>query len=605
MASPLVSCQSVTKAFAARPLFDGLSFGIEENEHAALIGPNGSGKSTLLRLIAGLEKPDGGTVVLRKGVRLAYVPQEESFPNDATVEGVLRDALTPFSLDDTESELRIERILEEMRFADRGQRTATLSGGWRKRLAIARAAIVEPDLMLLDEPTNHLDLEGVLWLEDYLTNAVFAFLLISHDRYFLENVAKRVIDLNPAYAGGFFAAEGAYSDFLEKREEYFERQNREEQALASVVRREVEWLKRGAKARTTKAKGRIEQAEGLISDLKELKTRNTLADREVAGMDFSASGRMTREMIVLKGVGKSLGGREILRNVDAVLSPRRRVGIVGPNGAGKTTLLRLMTGELLPDSGTVKQAADLKIVRFDQNRTGIDRSLTLRDALSPNSDTVVYRGNPMHVSGWAKRFLFRQDQLPQSVSALSGGEQSRLLMAKLMLQPADILVLDEPTNDLDIPTLDILGESLTTFSGAVVLVTHDRFLLDQVATEILGLMGDGTVRLFADFEQYEAARAVPAAPPSVSQKPAAASVKPGVTESKPALSTAERRELAQIEGKILEAEEAVARWERSLADPAVTRDPAKLQEAWTGAETAREAVATLYARWEELESRKT
>ena len=608
MASALVSCQSLAKSHGARPLFVDLSFAIEEQERAALIGPNGSGKSTLLKIIAGLEKTDSGTVSARRGARMAYVPQEEDFPAGVTVNTVLRAALSKEPIDATEREMRIEMLLALMEFPDSEQEAATLSGGWQKRLSLAKAAITEPDLMLLDEPTNHLDLDGVLWLETYLNGANFAYLVISHDRYFLENVAQRVIELNPAYVGGYFAASGAYSDFIEKREAYFARQTKEQQALAGVVRREVAWLRRGAKARTTKAKGRIEQAGNLIADLNELKFRNAQAEREVSGMAFSASGRQTKEMIVLKGVSKTLGERQILNHVELIVSPRRRIGVVGPNGSGKTTLLRTITGDLSPDAGTVKRASDLKIVWFEQSRESLERNLSLRDALSPNSDTVEYRGSQMHVSGWAKRFLFRQEQLPQSVGSLSGGEQARVLIAQLMLRPADLLILDEPTNDLDIPTLDILTESLIDFPGAVVLVTHDRMMLDQVATEIAGLMGDGTVRLLADYEQYEQARTEserePSPAPKVKAQEKAVSAPPPA--AKPlGLNAMERKELAQMESKIMAAEEIVSQWEAALIDPAVASDAIKLQEAWNALQIARDSVTDLYARWEDLESRKT
>ncbi len=620
MASALISCQALSKTHGARPLFENLSFAIEDDEQAALIGPNGAGKSTLMKLLAGLDKPDSGVVSSRRGARIAYVPQEEKFSESETVESVLRQALSKEPMDETERSLRIEMMLAMMQFPDPEQSASALSGGWRKRLSLAQAAITEPDLILLDEPTNHLDLDGVLWLEEYLQNATFAYLVISHDRYFLENVAKRVIELNPAYAGGFFAASGAYSDFLEKRDEYFARQTKEQQALAGVVRREVEWLRRGAKARTTKAKGRIEQAGNLIADLGELKYRNAQAEREVAGMTFSASGRQTKEMVVLKSVGKTLGGRTILKDVELVISPKRRLGVVGPNGSGKTTLLRLIADEWEPDAGIVKRAPDLKIIWFTQNRDELDKSLSLRDALSPNSDSVEYRGGTMHVSGWAKRFLFRQEQLSQNVGALSGGEQARVLIARLMLQSADMLILDEPTNDLDIPTLDILTESLLTFPGAVVLVTHDRMMLDQVATEVAGLMGDGTVRLVADYEQYEAARAEKPNVPETgkrndvvtsSKSPAKSTSSPGTVPTaspgakRPTLSASERKELAQMEQIILTAEENVTKWEAALSDPTVTADPIKVSEAWDALQSAKENVNVLFARWEDLESRKT
>lgn len=600
MAIALLSCQSLTKTHSARPLFDGISLGIEEGERVGLIGPNGSGKSTLLKLLAGQEKPDSGMVSPRKGLQVVYIPQEEVFPKDATVEQVLTDALKNMPLEPDEKAVRIELALTEAGFPDRAQAAATLSGGWKKRLALMQAFIREPELALLDEPTNHLDLDGVLWLETYLIRAPFAFLLVSHDRQFLENVVTRLIELHPMYEGGYFSAEGAYSDFLEKREAYLARQQQRQQGMESVVRREIEWLRRGAQARTTKAKGRIEQAGRLIGDLKEIQYRNARAESSVGGMTFSASGRMTKEMIVLKGVSKSLGGRKLFSDVDLTISPRRRIGVVGPNGSGKTTLLRLLTGELEPDTGTVRRADSLQIIWFEQNRNTLDRDVPLRHALSPNSDMVRYRESSMHVAGWAKRFLFRADQLDQPVGSLSGGEQARVLIAQLMLQPADILILDEPTNDLDIPTLEVLEESLESFPGAVVLVTHDRYLLERVSTEVVGLMEDGSVRLFADYEQYATTRAELNRPAPVVTKAAPKTVESPVRAG---LSTAERRELSQMEAKIEQAEATVAQWEAALNDQAVVTDASRLQEAWESLNAAKEAVTLLYARWEALEEK--
>lgn len=605
MASVL-SCQNLSKTHT-RLLFTGISFGLEDGDHAGLIGPNGAGKSTLLQILAGLEKPDTGNVSLRRGTRALYVPQEENFTASQTVRGVLSTALSDLPLEADEHALRVDRALADAGFADDGaQTTGELSGGWRKRLAIAEAVIREPDLLLLDEPTNHLDLDGVLWLETYLQNASFAFLVVTHDRVFLENIARRIIELNGAYEGGYLSSDGPYSTFLERREAYLSAQERHQEALESVVRREIEWLQRGAKARTTKAKGRIDQAGQLINDLAVVKQRNQEADKTVAGMGFSASGRQTREMVVLKGASKSLGGRTILKNVDAVVSPRRRIGLVGPNGSGKTTLLRVLTGDLAPDAGTVKRADNLRIVWFEQDRGEIDKTQTLRDALSPNSEWVEYRGSTLHVSGWAKRFLFRSEQLAQPVGCLSGGEQARVLIARLMLQPADVLILDEPTNDLDITSLEVLEESLTTFPGAVVLVTHDRYMLERVSTEVLGLMGDGTVRLFADYEQYEDARqqtrTAALAPPLNLKTTPVVPVAPAPTRV--ALSTSERRELGQMESKIEKAEAHVSELDALLADPLVATDAARLKQTWDDLETARQNVTALYARWEELEARQ-
>jgi ATP-binding cassette subfamily F protein uup len=574
-----------------------------------LIGPNGAGKSTLLRILAGEEKPDSGTVAPRKGVRMVYVPQEEALPQNQTVEETLHAALASTGYDTTEKQLLVEMAIAQASFPDANQRVEHLSGGWRKRLAISHALIQEPDLLLLDEPTNHLDLDGVLWLEELLAGLSCAALFISHDRVFLENVATRIIELNPAYDGGCLMSDGAYSDFLEKREAYLERQVQRQQSLAGVVRREIEWLRRGAKARTTKAKGRIDQAGELIRELGDLKQRNTIAQSSVAEIAFSASGRQTKEMVVLSGVAKSLGGRQLFQDVSATISPKRRIGLVGPNGSGKTTLLRLLTGEILPDSGSVKRADNLHIVWFEQDRSTLNQNVPLKDALSPNSDNVQYRGGTLHVSGYAKRFLFRSEQLTQPVHTLSGGEQARLLIAKLMLQPADMLILDEPTNDLDIPSLEVLEEGLTSFPGAVVLVTHDRYLLESVSTEILGILEDGTVRLFADYEQYQNVRsalresqnqpvvvALPKAQNNSSNTPSTARV---------SLTSAERRELANIETTIAEAEKAVGEWETALAHPNIAADPQKLQGAWNQLEIAKARVTELYSRWEELEEKQS
>ena len=591
----LLSCQSLTKAYGARPLFHDISLGVDENERMGLIGPNGAGKSTLLRIFAGEEKPDEGTVSSRRGLRTAYIAQEDLFPAGATVESVLTDSLAGEHLDEIEREVRLEVALNRVGFARRDQAVETLSGGWKKRLSLARALVREAELVLIDEPTNHLDLEGVLWLEGLLREASFAFILISHDRVFLENVTTRIVELHPQYAEGFLSVSGTYSAFLMQREEYLGAQANRQSALATQVKREIEWLQRGAQARSTKAQGRINQAGQMIDELAELKYRNS--QTRTAGIDFSASGRQTRELVVGKDLTKSLGDKTLFRHLSLTLAPGTRLGLLGPNGSGKTTLLKLLTGELSPDLGLVKRAEGLRVVLFDQNRAQLDKSLSLRDALSPNSDTVIYRGNPMHVSGWAKRFLFKTEQLTTPLRYLSGGEQARILIAQLMLRPADVLILDEPTNDLDIPTLEVLEDSLLSFPGALVLVTHDRYLLESVSTDLLALDGAGGARHFASLDQWQAAQMPPPA-----AAPAARVKAPVPAASR--LSTAERRELGQIEAKIEVAEEEVAALERQLEDPKIASDAARLHEVWEALPVARERTAALYARWEELEARR-
>lgn len=595
----LLSCQALTKAFSARPLFKDIRFGISEGERIGLIGPNGSGKSTLLNILAGVETADSGTVSMKRLLRLGYVPQEDVFPPDQTVLEVLEAVVQEAPLEEYERTALLSRTLAQVGFPDTAQKTRALSGGWRKRLAIARELMKEPELLLLDEPTNHLDLEGVLWLESLLKDASFACLLISHDRYFLENVANRIVELNAAYPDGYLRVEGAYSDFLARKEEFLAAQQHQQIALASQVKREVEWLRRGPQARTTKAKFRIEEAGRMMEDLADLKFRN--AQARAVDVDFTASGRQTRALLLAKEIEKTLGGRTLFSHLSFTLMPGVKLGLLGPNGSGKTTLIRLLTGELEPDAGQIKRADDLRIVVFDQNRAQLDRQAFLRDALSPNSDYVQYRGGSIHIASWAKRFLFRPEQLDMPVHALSGGEQARILIANLMLTPADLLILDEPTNDLDISSLEVLEESLQDFPGALVLVTHDRYMLDNISTELLALDGKGHTAFFADYAQWEANRPHPAAPaPPVPSKPA----KPASSASLRRLSTAEQRELSRMEETILEAEEEVAARERLLQDPAVAADHVKMQACWQELQAAQARVAQLYTRWEELEARR-
>jgi ATP-binding cassette subfamily F protein uup len=592
----LLSCESLTKAFGARPLFEGLSFSVAEGDHVGLVGPNGSGKSTLLKIMAGVEEPDSGTRALRKGVRVGYVAQDPVFAPGKTIEEVLLDGLRDVhTLDEHEKFARVTIALGKAGFTDREQRSETLSGGWRKRLAIAVELAREPDILLLDEPTNHLDVEAILWLEGLLKTEPEAFVVVSHDRYFLENIAKRMLELNKAYPGGLLQTTGTYSDLLEKRDEILANEAAYQETLANLVRREVEWLRRGAKARTTKAKARIQNAERLIDELAEGRDRAMTFNADI---DFTASQRKTRRLWSARGLEKRLGEKPIVDNLDVLLTPGTRLGVLGPNGSGKTTLLRMMIGELEPDAGTIDRAENLRVVYFEQNRESLDPNVTLKRALAPEGDSVMYQGRAIHVAGWAKRFLFRGEQLETAVSRLSGGEKARIVLARLMLQPADLLVMDEPTNDLDIPTLDVLEESLLEFPGALVLVTHDRYLLDRVSTQVLALDGRGGADYFADYSQALDAQKVklaPAPPPTANRQPPTAKPK--------RLGYLEQRELDGMEAAILAAEEKLAAAQRAAEDPAVASDANALQQRYTELSAAQADVDRLYARWAELEAK--
>jgi ATP-binding cassette subfamily F protein uup len=601
----------VGKAHGPRSLFEGLSFGLFEGDQVGLVGPNGAGKSTLLRILAGIESPDRGRRSLRSGVRVGYVPQDPVFPPEGTVEDALTAALP--AMDVYERAGRIALVLGRAGFDDGRAEVAALSGGWRKRLAIARELAGEPDVLLMDEPTNHLDVEGILWLEGLLTErGVRACLVVSHDRYFLEHVATRMLEVNRVYPSGLFETEGRYSEFLTRRDEFLRGQAAYEESLANTVRREIEWLRRGAKARSTKAKGRIKEAGRLIEELGDARARAVTRSAEI---DFSASGRRSRRLLVAQGVTKSRGGRTLVRGLDLIITPGTRVGLMGPNGSGKTTLLDVLAGALAPDAGTIERADGLRIVRFEQQRPGLDPTQSLRRALAPEGDNVTWEGRTLHVAAWAKRFLFSPEQLEVSVGRLSGGEQARIHIARLMREPADLLILDEPTNDLDIPTLDVLEESLIAFEGGLVLVTHDRFMLDRVATGIVALDGRGGAETFADYAQWEVSRLAGGRKPGGSLTTTPLTTRP-LTRPSPQRGEGERargrgkrlgyleqRELDAMEAAILEAETAVDTCRRAAEDPGIASDPAALQARLETLEAARAAVDRLYARWAELEAK--
>ncbi|HEX6211394.1 MAG TPA: ABC-F family ATP-binding cassette domain-containing protein [Methylomirabilota bacterium] len=593
--SPLLSCKAVGKAYGARSLFDDLSFGLFEGDQAGLVGPNGSGKSTLLKILAGIETPDRGTRSLRGGVRVGYVPQDPVFSAGETVGDVVLAALA--HVDEEDRPGRFAQTLGRAGFADGHAGVDTLSGGWKKRLAIARELAAEPDILLMDEPTNHLDLDGILWLEEVLAERARACLVVSHDRYFLEHVATRMLELNRIYPAGLFEADGRYSEFLARRDEILKAQAAYQESLANTVRREIEWLRRGAKARSTKAKGRIKEAGRLVEELEDSRARGMAA---TAGIDFTSSHRRTRRLLAARGVTKSLGGRRLVSDLDLVITPGTRVGLIGPNGSGKTTLLDVLAGTLPPDAGMIERAEGLRVVRFEQERGGLDPAQSLRRALAPEGDAVIWQGRSVHVASWAKRFLFRPDQLELPVGRLSGGEQARILIARLMREPADLLMLDEPTNDLDIPTLEVLEDSLAEFEGGLVLVTHDRFMLERVSTVILALDGQGGTTTFADYAQWEAARQP--APPTA--RPAAARAPERERARTKRLGYREQREWDGMEQAIVDAEQALAGCRREVEDPAIASNPTALQQRYAALEAAQAEVERLYARWAELEAKQ-
>ena len=602
---PILNAQNISKSYGATPLFRNVAFTVSEGDRIGLVGPNGSGKSTLLQILSGSIAPDSGTVALRKRVRLAFVHQESQFAGGQSVRSVIAAALERSGVPPDEWQARLAETLGRAGLGELDASAESLSGGWRKRLAIAEALVQQPDILLLDEPTNHLDLAAIEWLEELLQSASFASVVVSHDRYFLENVATAMAELNRAYPNGLLKVTGNYSKLLEEKEAFLHAQAKQQEALENRVHREIEWLRRGPKARTSKSKARIDKANQLIGELADLTARTRTAS---AAVDFSATDRKTRRLMELQGVSFEIGGRVLFQGLDLILTPGTRVGLVGPNGSGKTTLLRLLSGELSPSAGAIRTADALQIVYFDQNRV-LDPDVTLRRALAPDSDSVVYQDRVIHVASWAARFLFTGEQLNQPVGRLSGGERARVLLAKLMLQPADVLLLDEPTNDLDIPTLEVLEESLLEFHGALVLVTHDRYLLDRVSTTVLGLDGSGSVGRFADYSQWdqwldERRQVSKAIANTADQETAGTSSTTTATASKKKkLSYLEAREYATLEQRINEAEEQLKVARSAYEDPSIASDAARLVATQAELKRAQQVVDQLYARWEELETR--
>ncbi len=593
---PILNAQSVSKRYGARILFQDVSLVVSDGDRIGLVGPNGAGKSTLLSILAGQEEADNGDVAVRRRARVGFIQQTSEFRKGASVRDVLESALDAANVPDNEREQRLRETVGRTGFPNEHAEAAKLSGGWRKRLAIVEGVISEPDVLLLDEPTNHLDLEGIEWLEELIAGVNCACVIVSHDRYFLEAVSNETVELNRVYAGGVLRVDGAYSRFLEERQLYLAAQTKQQDSLRNQVKTEIEWLRRGPKARTTKSKARIDRAHEMIGELADVNART---QKSSAGIDFSATDRQTKRLVELEDVNLNFADKQIVRKLNFILTAGTRVGLVGPNGSGKTSLLRLLTGELQPTGGTLKLANMLRVVYFSQARE-IDTSLTLRSALAPEGDSVVHNGRVVHVASWAARFLFTGEQLNQPVERLSGGERARVLIARLMLQPADLLLLDEPTNDLDIPTLEILEESLLEYPGALVLVTHDRYMLNRISTSVLGLDGTGRAQQFADFGQWEEWMQIPAEPEPL-PVPIAATAVPDVPRKK--MSYMDQREWDALESSIAAAEARSAAAELALANPAIAIDAASLQSALAEQAEAQAAVAVLYARWEELAPR--
>ena len=592
------SLKNVSKTYGDDTLFHDLSIDFKLNEQLGLIGMNGSGKSTLLKIIANESEPDTGELITKTGLRFIYLSQEDRLNPDQTVEQFLYDSSKDSPFDDKERHKIVQKSLGKGGFEDVNMLVGNLSGGWKKKLAITRALCCKPDVLLLDEPTNHLDINGILWLEDLLKSARFSFIVVSHDRAFLENVCFNIMEIAKYYPAGYLKIQGQYKKFEKERKKFLLAQQKKQASLSSKMRREDEWLRQGPKARTSKAKYRIEQAQKLRMELVALKDRNKNTAK--VDIDFHATGRQTKKLLRAFHLRKNINGKKLFSDITFELGPKFCLGVIGENGSGKSTFLSILEKKTLPDEGKVQWAENLKIAVFDQNRSKLNLKLSLKQALNPGGgDSVNYKGRSIHIVTWAKRFLFMPDQLDMPVKRLSGGEKARIIIANIMLSPCDILLLDEPTNDLDILSLEVLEDSIRQFSGAVVIVSHDRYLMDKVCHRILYLDPGSKAKFFKDFNQILAYRQ------NILEKPK--KIKKTIKNKRHAsiaFSYKDKYELDHIEEKILNAEQDVQLLSDKIQEPEIMNTPEQMKHYCSLLKQAQEKAHHLYERWEYLEEKK-
>ena len=602
----LLSAQNLGHAFGARPLFEGVSFTLSDGDRVGLIGPNGAGKSTLLRILAGELGTDAGTVAARAGLRVAHLPQVPTFAAGATVREAVRVGL-PCGAHGWEEEGRVDQLLAKLdpwaappRASTRRSNASRAAGEARRPRARPRGAspICSSSTSPRTTSTSRAS-SGSRGSSPRRASRPSPSRTIACSSSASRTASSSSIAATPAASSTSRATTPPTSTARPRR---WPRRRSARTPCETRLRRETEWLRRGPAARTTKQQARIQRAGTLAEDVSELETRNR---SRAVDLDFQASGRKTRRLIEGRGIGVRYGERMVFEGLDILIGPGTRLGLLGPNGCGKSTLLRVLTGAQAPTSGEVTRADGLEIAFFEQDRAALDPALTVADAVCPDGDFVEFRGARVHRHGYLERFLFRAEQMRQPVGRLSGGEQSRLLVARLMLRPASLLVLDEPTNDLDLATLDILQDALTSFDGAVLLVTHYRYFLDQVATQILGFHvkpgEEGRVTSFAGLAQWEdwyrGQTAVARAPKVPAAAGSAAAAPP-----RKKLSYQLQREWDGMEGRIAEAEATLAALEAEAQSPQIVSNHARLVELDAQATAARAEVDRLYARWAELET---
>ncbi|MES2743891.1 MAG: ABC-F family ATP-binding cassette domain-containing protein [Bdellovibrionota bacterium] len=593
----LISAQGLGKAMSHKVLFSKLDLTVEDGERLGIIGPNGAGKTTLLKIIAQKERSDDGIVTRKKNLKLAYVIQQPEIDGAKTVIDILQDAGEAEGLSPESAAVEAQKMSSKLGFEDAYQEAGSLSGGWKKRLAIGTALMGAPDLVLFDEPTNHLDLRSVLWLEAFLRDAPFAWVVVSHDRLFLDRTTQKILEINPMYPGHHHAEQGNYTIFMEKRFNYLRDLQSSAQSLANKLRKEDIWLSRQPKARGTKSQSRIDAAMNMKAEMADMNSRLRTTSSDI---DFQASGRKSKQLVVLKDIAKSYGTKKLFEGLDLVIGPKMVIGILGDNGTGKSTLLKVIEGEVIPDQGERSIAPNLELVYFDQGREALNPEWTLKRAISEGHDSVIFQDRSIHVASWIRRFQFQVNQLDQKLSFLSGGEQAKVLISRLMLRKADVLLLDEPNNDLDIDTLEILEESLEDFPGAIVIISHDRYLLERLCTHFLAIQGNGSIQAYADYGQWEKIFLDEGKPQKKSSSSNSQSKSKG-SQKAGKLSFNEQREWDTMEVNIQKSEAEVAAANSECESHASS--PGKLLAATQKLEGAQQKLDKLYERWAFLENK--
>ncbi|MBP0494738.1 ABC-F family ATP-binding cassette domain-containing protein [Pararoseomonas indoligenes] len=598
MAPPLLLLQSIRQGFGQTPLLRDAELSVGQGERLALIGRNGSGKSTLLKVAAGLVTPEGGTRFLQPGATLRYLPQEPDLSGHASTLSYVEAALGP-----GDDPYRAHYLLEQLGLTGE-EEPDRLSGGEARRAALAAVLAPSPDILLLDEPTNHLDLPAIEWLEAELAGMRAALVLISHDRRFLESLSRAMVWLD---RGTTRRLDQGFADFETWRDTVLEEEEREHHKLARQIVREEHWMRYGVTARRKRNMRRV----GELQDLREKhrQRRGPQGGVRLASSEAEGSGTL---VVAAEQVGKSYGGRAVVRDFSTRIMRGDRVGIVGPNGAGKTTLLNMLTGLLAPDAGEIRLGTGIEMVTLDQRRASLDDSMTLSDALTEGrGDMVHVGGSPRHVIGYMKEFLFLPEQARTPLGVLSGGERARVMLARAMARPSNLLVLDEPTNDLDLETLDLLQEMIAEYAGTVMVVSHDRDFLDRVATSVIAYEGDGRWQDYAGgYSDMVAqrghgvrARAAVAAPATVPKRAAEAPSPP--PPARPRLSMAEMQALKTLPGEMEKLNAEIAKLNEILADPQLyARDPVRFGKASELLAGRQDALAKAEERWLELEMRR-